>query len=188
MANSFGGLWSDEKCFQWELDNNISLDNQSFVNLYNSTAREISKLIDFDTFADIGGGVGAYSLAMKNLNKQVYYYDLNKHHFNYAMTHNVAHYYHQTDITQNKIKHDLVACIEVMEHITDDKLNDLLANVDCKYFHFSSTPNTTDFDEDWGHINLKQEHEWIDLFQQHNFQLLTKMNLPTSWSLLFKKI
>ena len=41
MENSFGGLWSDEKCFQWELDNNISLDNQSFVNLYNSTAREI---------------------------------------------------------------------------------------------------------------------------------------------------
>lgn len=187
MANSFGGTWTDEQCFQWELQNNISLENQSFVNLYNSTAREISKLVEFESFADIGGGVGAYSLAMKNLNKQVYYYDLNKHHFDYARKHDVAHYYHQTDITQNKIKHDLVACIEVMEHITDDKLNDLLLNVECKYFHFSSTPNTTDFDEEWGHINIKQEHEWIALFQQHNYQLHTKINFPTSWSLLFKK-
>lgn len=187
MANSFGGIWSDEQCFRWELQNNISLENQGFINLYNSTARELSKLVEFESFADIGGGVGAYSLAMKNLNKQVYYYDLNKHHLYYAMSHNVAHYYHQTDITQNKIKHDLVACIEVMEHITDDKLNDLLTNVDCKYFHFSSTPHLTDFDEEWGHINIKQEHEWIALFEQHNYQLHTKMNLPTSWSLLFKK-
>jgi hypothetical protein len=74
-----------------------------------------------------------------------------------------------------------------MEHITDDKLNDLLTNVDCKYFHFSSTPNTTDFDEDWGHINVKQEHEWIALFEQHNYELLSNIEVPTTWSLLFKK-
>ena len=86
MANSFGGIWSDEQCFRWELQNNISLENQGFINLYNSTAREISKLVEFESFADIGGGVGAYSLAMKNLNKQVYYYDLNKHHLYYAMS------------------------------------------------------------------------------------------------------
>lgn len=188
MANSFGGIWSDEQCFRWELQNNISLENQGFINLYNSTAREISKLVEFESFADIGGGVGAYSLAMKNLNKQVYYYDLNKFHLDYAMQNNVAHYYHQTDITQNKIKHDLVACIEVMEHITDSKLNDLLTNVDCKYFHFSSTPHTTNFDAEWGHINIKQEREWIELFKQHNYELMTQIEVPTTWSLLFEKI
>jgi 2-polyprenyl-3-methyl-5-hydroxy-6-metoxy-1,4-benzoquinol methylase len=187
MANSFGGLWDNEKCFNWEIENRISLDNEGFVNLYNNTAREICKLISFDSFGDIGGGVGAYSLAMKNLNKEVYYYDLNEYHLQYAQIHNVATHYKQTDITQNKIKHDLVACIEVMEHITDDKLNDLLNNVDCKYFHFSSTPNKTDFDEEWGHINIKKEDEWIALFERHNYQLHTRMNLPTNWSLLFKK-
>jgi hypothetical protein len=74
-----------------------------------------------------------------------------------------------------------------MEHLTDDKLHSMLGNIECKYFHFSSTPHTTTWDEEWGHINIKQEHEWIALFNNHNFQLLTKMNLPTSWSLLFKK-
>jgi 2-polyprenyl-3-methyl-5-hydroxy-6-metoxy-1,4-benzoquinol methylase len=186
--NSFGGLWDDKKCFDYEMANQIRLDNEGFVNMFRATAKQIAELVEFKTFADIGGGVGTYSLAMKELNKHVTYYDLNRHHFDYASLHNVANTYIKCDITDIKIKADLVACIEVMEHITDDKLHRMLGNIECKYFHFSSTPNTTTWDAEWGHINIKQEAEWIALFKEHNYELLTQIEVPTTWSLLFKKV
>jgi 2-polyprenyl-3-methyl-5-hydroxy-6-metoxy-1,4-benzoquinol methylase len=92
------------------------------------------------------------------------------------------------DFTTQKFKtFDLVACIEVMEHIEDVKLIPFLKNIKCKYFHFSSTPNVTDFDKEWGHINIKSEEQWIELFETCGFKLERKLNLPTTWSLLFTK-
>ena len=187
MANSFGGLWDDAKCFDYEMQNQIRLDNEGFVNMFRATANKVNSLIDFKTFADVGGGVGTYSLAMKELDKHVTYYDLNKNHFDYAMLHNVANVYKQCDITQTKITADLVACIEVMEHITDEKLHSMISNIECKYFHFSSTPHLDLLDKEWGHINIKQEREWIELFKEHNYELMTQIEVPTKWSLLFKK-
>ena len=188
MENSFGGLWDDKKCFDYEMANQIRLDNEGFVNMFRATAKQIAELVEFKTFADVGGGVGTYSLAMKELVKNVTYYDLNQHHLHYAMLHGVANVYNKCDITDIKITADLVACIEVMEHITDDKLHKMLDNIECNYFHFSSTPHTTTWDAEWGHINIKQEHEWIAFFELHNYELLTKIEVPTTWSLLFKKI
>jgi 2-polyprenyl-3-methyl-5-hydroxy-6-metoxy-1,4-benzoquinol methylase len=187
MENSFGGLWDDAKCFEYEMQNQIRLDNEGFVNMFRATAKQIAELVEFKTFADIGGGVGTYSLAMKELDKHVTYYDLNQHHLHYAMLHNVANVYNKCDITETKITAELVACIEVMEHITDYKLQRMLGNIECKYFHFSSTPHTTNWDAEWGHINIKQEAEWIAFFELHNYELLTKIEVPTTWSLLFKK-
>jgi hypothetical protein len=42
-------------------------------------------------------------------------------------------------------------------------------------------------DKDWGHINIKQEQEWIDLFTSCGFKFMQKVQLPTYWSLLFTK-
>lgn len=187
IQNSFGGLWDDRKCFDYEMDNQIRLDNDGYVNMFKETALQVNDLINFKTFADVGGGVGAYSLAMKSIDKHVTYYDLNKHHLGYALLHDVANVYKQCDITETQIKADIVASIEVMEHITDDKLHQMLNNIECNYFHFSSTPHKTDWDAEWGHINIKQEKDWIEFFEQHNYELLTKISVPTQWSLLFKK-
>jgi hypothetical protein len=63
----------------------------------------------------------------------------------------------------------------------------MLNNIDCNYFHFSSTPNTETWDAEWGHINIKQEPAWIKFFAQHNYELISKIMVPTSWALLFKK-
>jgi len=63
----------------------------------------------------------------------------------------------------------------------------MLNNINCKYFHFSSTPHTTTWDTEWGHINIKQERDWIAFFKQHDYELLSKIEVPTTWSLLFNK-
>lgn len=185
--NSFGGTWNNQQCFDYEMRNGIHLDNPAFVNMYDEVANEITALLDIETHTDLGGGVGAYCLAMKKKGIQTIYYDLNEHHYEYAHERNVADEYHICDFTTKKIKADFVSCIEVMEHIEDDKLKPFLSNLKCNYFHFSSTPHYTNFDAEWGHINIKPAKGWIELFEQCGFTLMLEMSKPTKWSLLFKK-
>lgn len=186
-ANSFNGNWNDVKCFQWEMDNGITLENPGFVKLYEATAKTIADLIPFEKFTDLGGGIGAYSKAMRALGKEVHYYDNNVLHHEYASERRAANRYHYGDFTKMIITGDLVAMIEVAEHITDEQLIPFLTRVECNYFHFSSTPHTNKMDADWGHVNIKLEHEWIALFEECGFELLKKVQLPTMWSLLFTK-
>ena len=186
-ANSFNGNWNDAKCFEWEMAKGISLENPGFVKLYEATAKTIADLIPFEKFTDLGGGVGAYSKAMRGLGKQVEYYDGNIHHHEYASERRAANTYHYGDFTKMIIRGDLVAMIEVAEHINDNDLIPFLTRVECNYFHFSSTPHPHKMDADWGHINIKQEPEWIALFESCGFKFLQKVQVPTYWSLLFTK-
>lgn len=192
--NAFGGTWDDEKCFNHEHSLGINLDNESYVNLFRETAKEIMRITNAKTFLDCGGGMGAYTFAMIEQGANCTYVDLNKHHVDYvgkrlkpihdAQTLKV---YHKDFTASTFKKFDVVASIEVMEHIEDKHLISFLTKLKCNYFHFSSTPNTTDYDEEWGHINIKQEHEWIELFEKCGFTLHSKISYPTSWSLLFTR-
>jgi 2-polyprenyl-3-methyl-5-hydroxy-6-metoxy-1,4-benzoquinol methylase len=193
MKNAFNGTMNDEDCFNHELSLGIDLDNDSYVNLFNQTAKEIVSITGAKTFLDCGGGMGAYTKAMLEQGLNCTYVDLSKLHGEYVTKRLVKqdvqtlHIYIKDFTTQKWKTFDLVASIEVMEHIEDEKLIPFLTNLKCKYFHFSSTPNKTDFDEKWGHINIKSEEEWIALFEQCGYKLDRKMSLPTTWSLLFTK-
>lgn len=193
MKNAFNGTMNDEDCFNHELSLGIDLDNDSYVNLFNQTAKEIISITGAKTFLDCGGGMGAYTKAMLEQGLNCTYVDLSKLHGEYVSKRLVKqegqtlHIYIKDFTTQKWKTFDLVASIEVMEHIEDEKLIPFLTNLKCKYFHFSSTPNKTDFDEKWGHINIKSEEEWIALFEQCGYKLDRKMSLPTTWSLLFTK-
>jgi hypothetical protein len=72
--------------------------------------------------------------------------------------------------------------------MTDQEIEKALKAIDPNYILFSSTPNTTDWDLDWGHINIKQEPEWIELFKGLGYKVIDKPNTPTTWSLMFQKI
>ncbi len=193
MKNSFNGTMNDEECFNHELSIGVHLDNTSFLQLYRNTTKEILSITNAKTFLDCGGGVGAYTQAMLDNNVECTYVDLSKIHGEYVTkkmtrTNDSTLHIYIKDFTTQKFKtFDLVACIEVMEHIEDVKLIPFLKNIKCKYFHFSSTPNVTDFDKEWGHINIKSEEQWIQLFETCGFKLERKLNLPTTWSLLFTK-
>jgi 2-polyprenyl-3-methyl-5-hydroxy-6-metoxy-1,4-benzoquinol methylase len=155
--------------------------------MYEECAKLIIQATEPKDFTDLGGGVGAYSKAMRERSIPTYYYDANIHHHEYASKHRVANRYYYADFTQQQIEGDLVACIEVMEHIEDSRLEPFLKRMRCNYFHFSSTPHITDMDADWGHINIKTESEWVALFESCGFKLDRRINYPTNWSLLFTK-
>ncbi len=191
--NAFNGTMTDKECFDHELSIGVDLDNQTYTELFKSTAKEILQITGAKTFLDCGGGVGAYTQAMLEHNVECTYVDLSKIHGEYV-TRKITRNDNSTlqvfikDFTTQQWKtFDLVASIEVMEHITDEKLIPFLTNLKCKYFHFSSTPDKTDFDEKWGHINIKSEKEWVALFENCGFKFDRTISLPTSWSLLFTK-
>ena len=192
--NAFGGTWDDEKCFNHEHTLGINLDNESYVNLFRETAKEIIRITNAKTFLDCGGGMGAYTLAMIEIGANCTYVDLNEHHVEYvgkrlkpihdAQTLKMYH----NDFTACKYKKfDVVASIEVMDHIPDAMLIPFLKNIKCDYFHFSSTPYWTDNDKEWGHINIKSEQEWVELFEKCGFIYWQKIAHPTPWSLLFTR-
>jgi len=192
--NAFGGTWDDTKCFNHENDLGINLDNDSYVNLFKETAKEIVKITKGKTFLDCGGGMGAYTLAMLEQGLDCTYVDLSNNHVEYVAKrlkpihdNQTLQIYEKDFTTQTFKKFDLIASIEVMEHIEDKKLIPFLTNLKCDYFHFSSTPHTTDYDAEWGHINIKSEEQWILLFTQCGFELHSRITHPTSWSLLFTK-
>ena len=142
--NAFGGTLNDQDCFDTELNAGIHLDNESYVNLFKQTAEEIVKITGAKTFLDCGGGMGAYTKAMLEQGLDCTYVDLNQHHVEYvgkrlkpihdAQTLNIYH----NDFTACTFKKfDLVASIEVMEHIPDAQLIPFLTKLKCDYFHFS---------------------------------------------------
>jgi 2-polyprenyl-3-methyl-5-hydroxy-6-metoxy-1,4-benzoquinol methylase len=192
--NAFGGTLNDQDCFDTELNAGIHLDNESYVNLFKQTAEEIVKITGAKTFLDCGGGMGAYTKAMLEQGLDCTYVDLNQHHVDYVGHRlNPSHDGQTLNIYQNDFtkqtfkKFDLVASIEVMEHITDAQLIPFLTKLKCDYFHFSSTPHTTGYDAEWGHINIKSEEEWVALFEKCGFIFWQRLSHPTSWSLLFTK-
>ena len=78
--------------------------------------------------------------------------------------------------------------IEVAEHMTDQEIIKALEIVKPRVILFSSTPETTDFDADWGHINIKNEKDWIAMFKELGYKLIEKPKTPTLWALTFQKI
>jgi hypothetical protein len=71
---------------------------------------------------------------MRDIGKEVHYYDANTHHHDYAFARKVANRYYYGDFSKMTIEGDLLAMIEVAEHIEDEKLIPFLTNVNATTF------------------------------------------------------
>mgnify|MGYP003351613919 CR=1 FL=1 len=88
---------------------------------------------------------------------------------------------------KSPIKVDLLSFIEVAEHMTDNEIETLFKQVKPKYILFSSTSEITENDATWGHINIKPQSDWVNMFKALGFTLIGSPNLPTTWAKVFKK-
>jgi len=169
-----------------ELEWGISLENQNFVNLSNETLKQFN-LSDYlkeegvKTCMDFGAGTGAYTLASINAGFDTYTFEIWDAHKNY-MKERITN----LQLIDKPIQTDLMLFIEVAEHMTDKEIKSLFKKIQPKYILFSSTSGTTDFDVEWGHINIKSQTDWIDFWYDLGYELNRKLNLPTEWSKLFR--
>jgi 2-polyprenyl-3-methyl-5-hydroxy-6-metoxy-1,4-benzoquinol methylase len=173
---------TDKDFLQAELEMGIGFHNPSFVELCNSTAESIADMKGVKTILDYGGGTGVYTKAFLDKGYKVWYFDIWESHSKYA----------KENIPNLKVcrkalpEVDMLLLIEVAEHMSDTELWYLFnKQVQPEYILFSSTSNRTSSDEEWGHINIKEQSEWIEFFDKIGYKVYRDATLPTSWSKIF---
>lgn len=172
---------TDKEFLKAELEMGINPFNPDFINLCNATANAIENEIKFESVLDYGAGVGAYADAFHKKGHEVSCYEYFEAHREY-MAEKMPH----LNVIPKPITTDLMLFIEVAEHMTDKQLTALFKKIKPKHILFSSTPNTTYWDADWGHINIKTHEDWNATFVKLGFEFIKDLTLPTSWSKLYK--
>lgn len=158
----------------------ISFDNEEFRNLAKMTAQQLNSL-PIKSIMDFGAGTGVYSDAFFNEGYETNVYEIWDEHKDYIRKHAP-----KLNIIDKPITTDLMALIEVAEHMTNKEITDLFKAVNPTYVLFSSTSETTDYDSEWGHINIKQQNEWVLMFKRMGYELDRHLFYPTVYSKLFK--
>jgi 2-polyprenyl-3-methyl-5-hydroxy-6-metoxy-1,4-benzoquinol methylase len=166
-----------------EIENfNLTFANLDFVALAQSVA-DYCKTLKAKSVLDFGCGTGVYSEVLRQNGFEITAQDVFKSHRDYCKAN-----YPDLKVLQKPKQADLMLWIEVAEHMTDEEIAKALKAVNPNYILFSSTPETTDFDADWGHINIKQPKEWVDMFKAFGYELIDEPKTPTQWALTFQKI
>lgn len=170
---------SEQEFYEHELSLGIDGNNPQFVKLTELTARQLN--FDYHTVIDYGAGMGVYANAFHLLGKQVYAWDKFKVHVEH-----IKNTYPHIQIVKQPMSTDLMLFIEVAEHMTDNQIFNLFKKIQPKFVLFSSTSTKSADDEKWGHINIKQQDEWIKTFEFLNYKFVTDLQYPTKWSKLFR--
>lgn len=160
---------------------NLSMSNPTFVGLAKSVAdflhdKNPGKIIDYGT------GTGVYAEVLRRRGFDITAVDIWDAHRNYCKEN-----YPELDVQDKPFKADTMVWIEVAEHMTDEEIKNVLEIIQPDQILFSSTSGTTPWDEDWGHINIKDQKEWVRFFKKLGYKLHSKPNTPTTWSKFFIK-
>ena len=157
----------------------ISFDNPSFRSLAFNTAQQMLGL--GKSVLDYGAGTGVYADAFFQAGFDVVIWEKFDAHKDY-ISQKAPH----LKIIDKPITTDIMAFIEVAEHMTDKELNALFKKIKPNYILFSSTSEKTDNDEAWGHINVKQQEEWDQFFAEKGYHIHKRVTAPTHYSKIYK--
>jgi 2-polyprenyl-3-methyl-5-hydroxy-6-metoxy-1,4-benzoquinol methylase len=160
----------------------ISLDNPAFMDLAKNTVAQLNGY--GSSILDYGCGVGAYSKAAMEFGFDTYAYEKFKSHKEYLKK-NLPELKLVTKLKQV----DIFMFIETAEHMTDNQIILIFEQIEPKWILFSSTSQRIpEWDEQWGHINIKDQPEWDDFFLKLGYRLHKHLTLPTEWSKMYEKI
>ena len=174
---------SEKEFFDHELSIGVTPENPEYFELMDRTANIIKNYAR--NVIEIGAGMGTLGECLEH--KGIYYYGIepNKYHREFARSRGIT----LNDLGNYPTHTQLIVSIEVFEHLTDEQITEYLTTIEAEYLYLSSTPYTTtpEFDTWWGHINIKQEEGWIEFMAKFRYSLYRKVDIPTEWSLIFKK-
>jgi hypothetical protein len=175
-------LITEQEFLDYELNNGIGMHNEFFKDLARNTIAQIENL-PVVSVLDYGAGTGVYSDAYFKAGYDIIAFEIFKSHREY-----MAKETPYIEIVDEPITTDLLNFIETAEHMTDKELDYLFSNIEPNYILFSSTSQRVPgFDEQWGHINIKEQHEWDSYFKTKGYSKIKDLSLPTTWSKLYGK-
>ena len=174
---------SEEEFLKAEIETlNLTMNNELFVALAKSVANYCKKF-EPSSVIDYGCGTGVYSEVMRQEGFNMMALDVFKSHRDYC-----KEQYSELKVIARPKAADMMLFIEVAEHMTDQEISNAIDVIEPRVILFSSTPHSTENDEMWGHINIKQEAEWIAFWNVLGYKVLEKPSTPTSWTLTLEKI
>jgi len=197
--------FTDKQFFDWEIEHGLypGGSNKGFYEVHEKLAKFILQFHSgyIDTHLDLGGGNSPLTKILQDNGVKAQLMEDNKYSIELQQDYGVKETF-WCDFTKMDFadtKYDFITSIEVFEHIDDNILTPFIKQLwnHCEYFLFSSTPNkdTPEFDEQWGHVNIKSTDEWIRIFTEAGFELLKKETeflqkncIPTTWTLMFKSL
>lgn len=175
-------ITEQEFLFKEVQEMNLTINNEAFVNLAKSVSNYCRKF-DAINVIDFGCGTGVYSEVFRMEGHNVMAQDVFKSHRDYCK----ENYPYLKVIAKPKAA-ELMLFIEVAEHMTDQEIKNAIDVIEPRIILFSSTPESTVNDAQWGHINIKQEEEWIEFWKGLGYAVLERPQTPTSWTLTLEKI
>lgn len=171
---------TEEEFLKAELEMGISFDNPSFKALAMHTAEQVMGL--GKTVLDYGAGTGVYADAFHNAGFDVIIFEKFVPHQEYIKE-KAPH----LKIVDKPITTDIMAFIEVAEHMTDKELNTLFKKIKPNYILFSSTSQITTKDDMWGHINVKPQDQWDEFFKSKGYEIYKQLTIPTTWAKIYNR-
>ena len=172
---------TEKEFLETELSMGISFDNPMFKQLALHTAEQVKGL--GISVLDYGAGTGVYADAFYNAGFDVTIFEKFETHKEYIKE-KAPH----LKIIDKPITTDIMAFIEVAEHMTDKELDALFKKIKPNYILFSSISQRTDNDEAWGHINVKDQADWDAIFLNKGYEIYKQLNIPTPWAKIYKLI
>lgn len=185
--------FTDQEFFNYNKEHGWTQENPAWVKGMDEMAEYCIEKLGAKAVFDLGCGTGGLLESLIKRDTVCMGIDsnpLNKEFFdkrNPSETERFICAFAQDMIPGNKF--DVVVCIEVLEHITDEVNTKILENwrENTNFFIFSSTPYTSSpaFDKQWGHINVKPTEHWIKFFEARGYKMIQRLDFPTKWTLLF---
>lgn len=174
---------TEKEFFEYELSIGVTPENPEYFELMDRTANIIKNYAR--NVIEIGAGVGTLGECLEHKGIEYYGIEPNKYHREFAKSRGINLH----DLGGYPTNCQLIVSIEVFEHLTDEQLTEYLTTIEAPYLYLSSTPHytTPEFDEFWGHINIKSEAGWLEFLGKFGYKLYKKLDMPTEWSLLLHK-
>jgi len=171
-----------EQFLQEEIEKGRCFENPRFVELAKNTVLQLLQFREYKII-DYGAGTGVYANELMNQGFDVVAQDIWESHIYY-----MKERYPGLEVKKDPVKSDFMIFIEVAEHMTDQEIIKVISIIDPDFILFSSTSKERDSDEEWGHINLKEQSVWDIFWKEQGYNKIKDLNKPTSWTKLYQRI
>jgi 2-polyprenyl-3-methyl-5-hydroxy-6-metoxy-1,4-benzoquinol methylase len=173
---------SEEEFLKIELEIGIGPHNPKFVRNRAKDAQMMSKYRKMSAI-DYGAGTGVYAEEFRKAGFDIVAQDVFKVHRDFMREN-----YPDLKVIAKPVPKDLMIFIEVAEHMTDKEIVKAIEMINPKIILFSSTSQTTEGDEDWGHCNIKAQDEWVTFWLSMGYKVIERPGRPTKWSMILKRM
>jgi len=183
--------FTDQQFLDEELKRKFTYFNKEYADNMDKLAKYIHNELKSKSTFEIGCGTGTLLRLLLDKAINAWGFDPSKPHKQWWDANlSPADRFHHGESIRIGEHFDTIIAIEVFEHLTDEQIKQYLLDCsgNCDYFVFSSTSikDTPEFDIQWGHINVKEQKDWISLFKEYGFEVYKKIKFPTDWTIVFK--